>query len=322
MSDSAATGTGRGGRSVTGGGRSVTVATRKSPLALAQSRAWMAELRAKTRVETQELLVVTTGDRITDRSLQEIGGKGLFLKEIEEALLARQADLAVHSLKDVPGQLEPGLLLGCVPKREDPRDAIRTRTGCPFLELPKGAKVGTSSLRRSVQLRALRPDLEFVPLRGNVDTRLRRCDEGVVDAVVLAHAGLRRLGRADQVTELLSLDVCIPAVGQGALGIEIRSGDEAILSLVSELEDIETAIATATERGVLIAVDGSCQVPVAAHAEHIGSELRLRALLAEPDGSNLRREELRCPWPETLQRAQDVGAMVGRALRAGAKASL
>lgn len=300
-------------------GRNVTVATRKSALALAQSRAWMAELRDKTHVETQELLVVTTGDKIQDRPLQEVGGKGLFLKEIEEALLAGEADVAVHSLKDVPGELAPGLLLGCVPRREDPRDAVHTRTGCKFLELPAGAKVGTGSLRRCLQLRALRPDLEFVPLRGNIDTRLRRCDEGVVDAIILAHAGLRRLGRADAVTELLSPDVCLPAVGQGALGIEIRSGDDAILSLVSELEDIETAIATATERGVLIAVEGSCQVPVAAYAERIGSELRLRALLAEPDGSNLRREELRCPWPETLQRAQEVGSLVGRALRAGGR---
>jgi hydroxymethylbilane synthase len=275
----------------------------------------MAELRQKTKVETRELLVVTTGDKITDRPLHEVGGKGLFLKEIEEALLAREADLAVHSLKDVPAQLAPGLALGCVPKREDPRDAIRTRSGCKFLELPAGARVGTSSLRRVVQLRALRPDLEYVPLRGNIDTRLRKCDEGNVDAVVLAYAGLRRIGRADAVTELLSPDLCIPAVGQGALGIEIRSDDDSILNLVQELEDIETAIATATERGVLSAVDGSCQIPVAAHAEHLGSELRLRALLAEPDGSNLRKEELRCPWPETLQRAQDVGAMVGRALR-------
>ena len=299
--------------------RTVTVATRKSALALAQARAWMAELRQKTRVETQELLVVTTGDRIVDRPLQDIGGKGLFLKEIEEALLAGEADLAVHSLKDVPGQLAAGLQLGCVPKREDPRDAVRTRTGCSFLELPTGAKVGTSSLRRTVQLRALRPDLDYVPLRGNVDTRLRRCDEGVVDAVVLAYAGLRRLGRADVVTELLSADVCLPAVGQGALGVEIRSGDDGILSLVSELEDIETAIATAAERGVLLAVEGSCQIPVAAYAEREGQELRLRALLAEPDGSNLQREELRCPWPETLQRAQEVGATVGAALRARVK---
>ncbi|MEY2937399.1 MAG: Hydroxymethylbilane synthase [Pseudomonadota bacterium] len=298
-------------------GRTVTVATRKSALALAQSRAWMAELRDKTHVETQELLVVTTGDKIQDRPLQEVGGKGLFLKEIEEALLAGEADVAVHSLKDVPGDLAAGLSLGCVPRREDPRDAVHTRTGCKFLELPVGAKVGTSSLRRCLQLRALRPDLQFVPLRGNIDTRLRRCDEGVVDAIILAHAGLRRLGRADAVTELLSPEVCLPAVGQGALGIEIRSGDDAILSLVSELEDIETAIATATERGVLIAVEGSCQVPVAAYAERVGSEMRLRALLAEPDGSNLRREELRCPWPATLQRAQEVGSLVGRALRAG-----
>jgi hydroxymethylbilane synthase len=302
--------------------RTVIVATRKSVLALAQARAWMAELRQKTHVETQELLVVTTGDRITDRPLQEVGGKGLFLKEIEEALLAHEADLAVHSLKDMPAQLAPGLQIGCVPVREDPRDAIRTRSGCAFRDLPKGAKVGTSSLRRTVQLRAVRPDLEYVPLRGNIDTRLRRCDEGTVDAVVLAYAGLRRIGRADVVTELLSTDLCIPAVGQGALGVEIRAGEESILTLVAELEDLETAIATATERGVLIAVDGSCQVPVAAHACREGDELSLRALLAEPDGSNLRRQELRCPWPETLQRAQDIGVSVGRALVAGAKPSL
>jgi hydroxymethylbilane synthase len=295
--------------------RTVTVATRKSALALAQSRAWMATLRESAQVDTEELLVVTTGDRIQDRPLNEVGGKGLFLKEIEEALLARQADLAVHSLKDVPAQLAPGLVIGCVPRREDPRDAIKTRTGCFFRDLPSGAKVGTSSLRRTVQLRAIRPDLDYVPLRGNIDTRLRRCEEGVIDAVVLAYAGLRRIGRAAEATELLSPDVCLPAVGQGALGIEIRADDEGILNLVAELEDMETAIATACERGVLVAVDGSCQVPVAAHAEHIGDELRLRALLADPDGSNLRREELRCPWPETLQRAEDAGAAVGRALR-------
>jgi hydroxymethylbilane synthase len=296
--------------------RSVTVATRKSPLALAQCRAWMAELRQRAGVQTQELLVTTTGDRIVDRPLNEVGGKGLFLKEIEEALLAGQADLAVHSLKDVPGELAPGLHIGCVPKREDARDAIITRTGCAFQDLPRGARVGTSSLRRIVQLRALRPDLEYVPLRGNIDTRLKRCQEGVVDAIVLAHAGLKRLGRSGDVTEILSPEVCLPAVGQGALGVEIRAGDEAILTLVSELEDMEAAIATAAERGVLIAVEGSCQVPVAAHARHVAGEMWLKGLLAEPDGSNLRREELRCPWPETLQRAEDVGTALGRTLRA------
>jgi len=295
--------------------RKVTVATRKSALALAQSRAWMAELRERAQVDTEELLVVTTGDKIQDIPLNQVGGKGLFLKEIEEALLAGQADLAVHSLKDVPAQLASGLIIGCVPKREDARDAIKTRTGCFFKDLPSGAKVGTSSLRRTLQLRAVRPDLEFVPLRGNIDTRLRRCEEGVVDAVVLAYAGLRRIGRASEVTELLSPEVCLPAVGQGALGIEIRTDDEGILSLVAELEDMETATLTASERGVLVAVDGSCQVPVAAHAEHVGDQLRLRALLADPDGSNLRREELLCPWPETLQRAQEAGMAVGRALR-------
>lgn len=297
------------------GRRKVTVATRKSALALAQSRVWMAALREQAQVDTEELLVTTTGDKIQDRPLNQIGGKGLFLKEIEEALLAGQADLAIHSLKDVPAQLATGLIIGCVPKREDPRDAIKTRSGCSFRDLPSGAKVGTSSLRRTVQLRAVRPDLEYVPLRGNIDTRLKRCEEGVIDAVVLAYAGLRRIGRGDEITELLPPEVCLPAAGQGALGIEIRADDEGMLNLVAELEDMETAIATASERGVLVAVDGSCQVPVAAHATHVGDELWLRALLADPDGSNLRREELRCPWPETLQRAQEAGVTVGRALR-------
>lgn len=295
--------------------RIVTVATRKSALALAQARAWMELLRQHAKVETRELHVVTTGDKIQDRPLNEVGGKGLFLKEIEEALLAGEADLAIHSLKDVPASLAPGLAIGCVPVREDARDAIKTRTGCRFEELPSGAKVGTSSLRRTLQLRAVRPDLEYVPLRGNIDTRLRRCDEGVVDAVVLAHAGLRRLGRDAEITQLLPVEVCLPAVGQGALGIEIRADDEGMLNLVAELEDPDTATLTACERGVLVAVEGSCQVPVAAHAVRDGSELWLRALLADPDGSNLRREETRSDWPESLQRAQEIGMIVGRALR-------
>lgn len=296
-------------------GASLKVATRKSLLALAQSRAWMAALKAKTGVEIEEVQVTTTGDRVQDRQLIEIGGKGLFIKEIEEAMLAGEADAAVHSMKDVPAALAPGLVIACVPVREDPRDVIHTRTGCSFAELPAGSKVGTGSLRRLVQLRALRPDLEFVPIRGNIDTRLRRVTEGVVDAVVLAYAGLRRIGRAEAATQVFSTAECLPAVGQGALAIEIRAGDERSTALVLALDDADTARTTAVERGVLEAVEGNCQIPVAAHAERHGGELLVRALLAEPDGSRLRRREERVAWPETNEAARTLGYKLGQALR-------
>jgi hydroxymethylbilane synthase len=293
----------------------IKVATRKSLLALAQSRAWMAELKAKTGIEIEEVLVTTTGDRIQDRQLIELGGKGLFIKEIEEAMLAGQADAAVHSMKDVPAALAPGLGIACVPLREDPRDVIHTRDGRTFAELPAGSKVGTGSLRRSVQLRALRPDLEFVPIRGNIDTRLRRVAEGVVDAVVLAYAGLRRIGRGSEATQVFSPEECLPAVGQGALAIEIRADDKITAELVRTLDDPSTAVTTAAERGVLEAVEGNCQIPVAAHAQREGDELRLRALLAEPDGSRLRRRELRAPWPGSAESARTLGYKLGQALR-------
>jgi hydroxymethylbilane synthase len=291
------------------------VATRKSLLALAQSRAWMAELKAKTGIEIAEVLVTTTGDKIQDRQLIEMGGKGLFIKEIEEALLSKEADVAVHSMKDVPAALAPGLGIACVPVREDPRDVIHTRAGCSFAELPAGAKVGTGSLRRAVQLRALRPDLEFVPIRGNIDTRLKRVSEGVVDAVVLAYAGLRRIGRADEATEVFSSSVCLPAVGQGALAIEIRSDDALAARLVATLDDSDTAIGTAAERGLLEAVEGNCQIPVAAFAERQGGEMWLRAMLAEPDGSRLRRREQRSAWPSSSEAARTIGYKLGQALR-------
>lgn len=293
----------------------VRVATRKSLLALSQSRAWMQALRDKTGVLIEEVQVTTTGDRIQDRPLTEMGGKGLFIKEIEESLLCGQADVAVHSMKDVPAELAPGLSIACVPLREDPRDVIHTRSGCRFEELPSGAKVGTGSLRRSVQLRALRPDLEFVPIRGNIDTRLRRVSEGVVDAVVLAFAGLRRIGRAEAATEVFAPELCLPAVGQGALAIEVRSGDARVAALVASLDDPDTAIAAASERGVLEAVEGNCQIPVAAYAERQGDELWLRALLAEPDGTRLRKNERRAPWPKDAAAAHALGYGLGDALR-------
>lgn len=294
----------------------ITVATRKSALALAQCRAWLRELTAlHPGLDVVEHHVTTTGDRIVDRSLAEIGGKGLFVKEIEEAILAGEADIAVHSLKDVPPALLPKLVLSCFPKREDPRDVVVTRTGGLFEALPPKSRVGTSSLRRMVQLKALRPELEYVPIRGNVDTRLRKCEEGVVDAVVLARAGLVRLGLEHRATQTLSTDQCLPAVGQGALAIEQRADDARVLGLLEPMQHLETALAVHAERGVMLAIEGNCQTPVAAYAEHAGDVMRLRAMLSEPDGSRLRRVEQSCPWPASLGEAFAFGEHVGAMLK-------
>lgn len=295
----------------------LVVATRKSQLALAQARAFMRALEARhPGLVIEEKHVVTTGDRIQDRALSEIGGKGLFIKEIEEALLDGSADIAIHSLKDVPAELAPSLAIGCVPMREDPRDVIVTRTGQKLAELPAGAKIGTSSLRRKVQFAAARPDLEIVPLRGNVDTRLRKCSEGVVDAIVLACAGLNRLGLGERATEHIEPELSLPAVGQGALAIEMRAGDDATRALLAPLAHAETSIAVAAERGVMRAVEGSCQLPIAAFAVRAGQELWLRALLAEPDGSKLRRNEGRVAYPKDEAEAERFGFELGKALRA------
>ncbi len=296
----------------------LVVATRKSELALAQCRAWIRELcRVHPDLVVEELHVTTTGDRIVDRPLAEIGGKGLFLKEIEEAIVDGRADLAVHSMKDVPPELHPGLAITCVPEREDPRDVVITRTGEPFLALPAGSTVGTSSLRRSVQLLAMRPDLRIVPVRGNVGTRIRKCTEGELDAVVLARAGLNRLGLEDRVTETFPPEACLPAVGQGALAIEQRKDDEELAQLLRPLQHAETAMAVAAERGVMASVEGDCKTPVAAFAEHKAGELYLRGMLANPDGSNLRRAETRVLWPSDLAAAEALGRALGERLKAG-----
>jgi hydroxymethylbilane synthase len=293
----------------------VVVATRKSRLALAQARAWMTELRA-TGVGVQELLVVTTGDREQRTPLSEIGGKGLFIKEIEEALLDGRAHAAVHSMKDVPGALAPGCRIACVPRRADPRDALVTRDGCRFEDLPAGARVGTSSLRRALQLRRWRGDVDIVPLRGNVDTRLGKCEAGEVDAVVLALAGLERLGLADRATEILDPSRSLPAIGQGALAIETRSDDAAVIGAVAALGDPETLICVSAERGVMLAAEGSCQIPIAGYAVREGDALYLRAMLAEPDGTRARWREARVPWPGEPHEAERIGFDVGLALKA------
>jgi hydroxymethylbilane synthase len=298
--------------------QTIPVATRRSALALAQSRATIAALRAlHPQVAFPELHVTTTGDRIQDRSLAAIGGKGLFIKEIEQALLDGQARLAIHSAKDVPAATAEGLVLAAFPRREDARDAWISRSGAGLRDLPAGSRVGTSSLRRARQLAVVRPDLEIVPLRGNVDTRLGKCASGEVDAIVLACAGLHRLGLAERVTERLEPELCLPAVGQGALALETRGDDARARALVAALNDPDTALAVAAERGVMIAVEGSCQIPLAAHATRAGDAMVLRGFLADPDGAWSRRREVTTPWPSDAAAAEAVGRALGAELRAG-----
>lgn len=301
----------------------LVLATRRSALALAQSRAFAKTLIAAVPgLEIEELLVVTSGDKTQDKPLQDIGGKGLFIKELEEALLDGRADFAVHSIKDVPAEVPPSLVLAAIPRREDPRDALVSRSGKPLAELPAGAKVGTGSLRRALAIRSARPDLVVEPIRGNVDTRLRKVDEGQYDAVVLALAGLKRLDLAGRATEILDASVSLPAIGQGALGIECRKDDARTIEALGAIVHLETSLCVHAERAVMAAVDGNCRTPVAAFAEKTGDRMRLRALLAEPDGTDLRTTERETAWPATADEAAKIGRDAGEELvrRRAAKA--
>jgi hydroxymethylbilane synthase len=299
-------------------GHAIVYATRRSMLALAQCRALVARLcAANPSLETRELQVVTSGDRIQDRPLSEIpgaGGKGLFVKEIEEALLDRRADFAVHSMKDVPAELPEGLVLACIPAREDPRDVLVAPRHGTLKDLPEGARVGTSSLRRAVALKARRPDLRIEPLRGNVDTRLRKVDAGECDAIVLARAGLVRLGLEERATSVLSIEESLPAPGQGALGVECRKDDEAMRELLDRLHDAYAAKCVLAERAVLLAVGGDCKTPLGAYAEHTAGQLRLRAFIAQPDGTGLRTADKTFPWPTTEEAAHAAGLELGHSL--------
>ncbi len=293
----------------------LTYATRRSPLALAQCRALVASLATiEPRLRLEELQVVTSGDRIQDRPLADIGGKGLFVKEIEEALLDGRAHFAVHSIKDVPAALPRGLLIACIPTREDPRDVLVAPTHRTLSKLPPGARVGTSSLRRMASLKAIRPDLTVVAIRGNVDTRLRKLDEGQFDAIVLARAGLLRLGLAARETQVLTPTESLPAVGQGALGIECRADDSATRAVLAPLHDAETATCVAAERGVLLALGGDCRTPLGAFAERTADAMRVRAFIARADGSSPLRAEREVPWPATEVEAREIGLALGGAL--------
>ncbi|HNT87235.1 MAG TPA: hydroxymethylbilane synthase, partial [Candidatus Hydrogenedentes bacterium] len=294
----------------------VVIGTRGSLLARTQSDWVAAQLRAQwPDFEVVIEHIATRGDKIRDVPLAQVGGKGLFTKEIEVALLDGRVDLAVHSLKDLPTELPEGLALGAVPVREDPRDALVSKGRATLDALPSRARVGTSSLRRRLQLITRRPDLEVVDLRGNVPTRLRRVSEGDLDAAVLAAAGLRRLGQSAIIAQALPPEVMLPAAGQGALGIEIRADDERIMALLGFLQDSAAAAEVAAERALLAALGGGCQTPVGALGRVEGDLLRLYAGICDPDGGRVLRTEIE-------GRIEDAGTLGRRAaevlLRMGA----
>jgi len=269
------------------------IGTRGSKLALVQSEWVKKEMQSRYPELRVELVKIRTkGDKIIDAPLSKVGGKGLFVKEIEEALLKREVDLAVHSLKDVPAELHKGLQLSVYPKREDPRDALVSSLFRKVGDLPQGASVGTSSLRRSAQLLHMRPDLRIAPLRGNVDTRLRKLDSGELQAIVLAAAGLHRLGLSDRITALLSPDSVLPAIGQGVLGLEVREDDQKVQNLISFLNDLETELAARAERAFLKELEGGCQVPLAGYARVEKGRLVLDGMVAELDGSVILKRKL------------------------------
>ncbi len=273
--------------------RPLRIATRKSQLALWQAEHVAALIRCSQPDMVVELLPMSTkGDRIQDRSLAAIGGKGLFIKELETALEDRRADMAVHSMKDVPGDLPDAFVIAAVLPRLDARDALISSRALKLEDLPQGARLGTSSLRRQAQLLAARPDLAIEALRGNVDTRLRRLDLGELDAIVLACAGLIRLGLESRITARLDPQVSLPAVGQGVIGIECRADDTSTLNALHALDDAATRTAVEAERAFARRLAGSCQSPIAAYARMDQDQLRLDGLVAEPDGSRLLRDSI------------------------------
>lgn len=264
------------------------IATRKSPLAMWQANYVRDALLARHPELVVELVSMTTqGDKILDTPLAKVGGKGLFVKELEVGMLEGRADLAVHSMKDVPVEIPDGLEITSILPREDPRDAFISNNYQSLEDLPKGARVGTSSLRRQCQLRAERKDLVIGDLRGNINTRLKKLDDGEFDAILLASAGMKRMGWQSRITEILATDTLLPAVGQGAIGIECRSGDEPVLAYVNELNDQQTAIRVRAERAYNQRLMGGCQVPIAGYAELDQGVIVLRGLVGRPDGSDM-----------------------------------
>lgn len=269
----------------------IRIGSRGSTLALAQAR-WVQKQIENNRPDLSvELAIIkTSGDRFVDASLRAIGGKGLFTKEIEDALLRGEIDIAVHSMKDLPTELPPGLVIAAIPEREDPRDVLVSRRGNSLKTLPAGTKIGTGSLRREAQLRHYRRDLYVVPIRGNVDTRLKKLDEGEVDALVMAAAGLNRIGQAGRIAEFIAADICVSAVAQGALAVEARV-DASVRETLSFLHDAKADAEVSAERAFLRRLGGGCQVPVGARATLKENKLHILGIVAEPDGSSLCRGE-------------------------------
>ena len=294
----------------------LTIGSRGSKLALWQAEWIKAQLEnLSTNSEISIAIIKTTGDEMKSAPLALIGGKGVFTKEIEDALLDHRIDLAVHSLKDLPTVIPKGLTLASISKREDPRDALILRrnlaTASDTIEgLPENAAVGTSSPRRRAQLKHLRPDLSLVELRGNVDTRLRKLDAGDYDAVILAAAGLKRLGVADRISALIPTETMVPAVGQGALAVEAREGDHEILQLLRSLEDQSTRACCTAERALLRELGGGCQLPIAAHATASGSSLILTALVASADGKHIVRDQITGPTENAEALGRQLAALL------------
>ncbi len=295
--------------------KELRIGTRASQLALWQANWVKSELEKRYPGITVSLVKIKTmGDKILDVPLAQVGGKGLFVKEIEEAMLRGEIDIAVHSMKDVPTEFPEGLGLYCITEREDPRDAVISR-GVKFADLPQGARVGTSALRRQAQLLKVRPDLEMVVIRGNVETRIRKLETEKLDAVILAAAGLKRLGFTDKVTEYLSTDLSIPTIGQGALGIECRLDNEAVKETIAFFNHPDTAHAVRAERALLWRCEGGCQVPIAAYGKVAGDELTLTGFIASVDGKRSVRESITGPAVD----GEKLGiALAERLLKAGA----
>lgn len=269
------------------------IGTRGSALALAQATLVQKQIQEQHPHVSVELEIIkTTGDKIQDVPLAKIGGKGLFTKEIEMAILAGEVDLGVHSMKDVPTEVPEGLVIGITTVREDPRDAFISRKYQSFMKVPVGGRIGTGSLRRKAQLMHLRPDLEIVPLRGNVDTRLRKLVEENLDAIILATAGLNRLGRAGEITAIVPAAEMLPAIGQGALGLEYRENDAETRNLLAFLDHPETSVAVAAERAFLARLEGGCQVPIAAQGSLDGGVLVLEGLIGDLTGARIYRERV------------------------------
>jgi hydroxymethylbilane synthase len=297
---------------------SILIGSRASTLALVQAESVAAALRLRFPDRSFQIVHIRTeGDRVQSRSLVEIGGKGVFVKEIEEALTRREIDLAVHSCKDLPTEQPAGLGIAAFPARADPRDVLVTRHGCRLAELSAGARVGTGSLRRAAQLRKLRPDLVLADIRGNVDTRLRKLDEGQYDAIVLAAAGLSRLGLGTRVSECFAPQVLLPAPGQGALALETRADDTEVWDLAGALDDPDTRQAVCAERAFLRGLGGGCDVPIGAHAWRDGDALILRGMLAASEGMSPFYAEARVPAGGPATHAERLGEMLARTVLEG-----